>query len=57
MESDRIAKIVYVGEYAGSHSVSRLWKRWIDTVMDCLKKRGLDVRQTRRMVQGRNGWK
>ena len=44
-----MAKRVYVGECAGSRSVSRVWKRWIDTVKDCLKKRGLDVRQARRM--------
>ena len=30
-------------------------KRWIETVNDCLKKRGLDVRQTRRMVHDRWG--
>ena len=51
MENDGIAKRVNVGECAGSHSVGRLQKRWIDTVKDCLKKRGLDVRQARRMVQ------
>ena len=45
LESDRIAKRVYVGECVGSSSVGRLWKRWIDTVNDCLKKRGLDVKQ------------
>ena len=44
MEKDRIAKTVYVGEYDGNYSVGRLRKRWIDTVKDCLKKRGLDVR-------------
>ena len=38
-----------------SHSVGRLWKSWIDTVKDCLKK-GLDVRQARRMVQDRSEW-
>ena len=27
MEDDRIAKMVYVGECAGSHLVGRLWKR------------------------------
>ena len=42
------------GECAGSHSVVRPWKRWIDNVKECLKKRGLDVRQTRRMVQDRS---
>ena len=50
MENDRIAKRVYVGVCAGSHSVVRLWKRWIDTMMDCLMKSGLDVWQARRMV-------
>ena len=42
---------VYVGECAGSHSLDRPWKRWTDTVKDCLRKRSLDVRQARRMVQ------
>ena len=51
MERDRIAKSAYVGEYAGSHSVGRLRKRWIDTVKDCLRKSGLDVRQARRMME------
>ena len=56
MESDRITKRVYVGECAGSHSVGRPWKRWIDTVKECSKIRGLDVRQARRMVQDRSKW-
>ena len=38
-------------ECAGSHSMDRPGKRWIDTVKGGLKKRGLDVRQARRMVQ------
>ena len=25
LENDRIAKMVYVGEYAGSHSIGWLW--------------------------------
>ena len=37
-------------------SVGRLWKRRIDTVKECLKKRGLDVRQARRMVCDRSIW-
>ena len=37
MENDRIANRVYVGEWAGSQSVGRSWKRWIDTVKDCLR--------------------
>ena len=56
MENDRIAKRIYVVECAGSCSVGWLWKRWIDTMKDCLKKRGLDVRQARRMVHGRSVW-
>ena len=50
MENDRTAKGVYIGECAGSRSVGRPWKRWIDTVKDCSRKGGLDVRQARRMV-------
>ena len=32
MENDRIAKTVYIGEFAGSCSVGRQRKRWIDTM-------------------------
>ena len=32
-------------------------KRWIDTVEDCLKKRGLDDRQARIMVHDRSVWR
>ena len=39
MKNDRSAMRVYVGECAGSRSVERPWKRWIDIVKDCLKKR------------------
>ena len=46
MEKDGFAKRVYGGECAG-----RPRKRWIDTVKECLKKRDLDVRQARRMVE------
>ena len=31
--------------------------RLIDTMKDCLKKRGLGVRQARRMVHDRNEWR
>ena len=41
---DKITKSVYVGECAGSHSMGRPEKRWIDTMKECLKKRGLDVK-------------
>ena len=57
MENGRIAKRVYVREYGGSRLVGRPRKRWIDTVKDCLKKRGLDVRQVRRMVHDRSVWR
>ena len=56
MENDRIAKRVYVVEFAGIHSVGRPWKRWIDSMKDYLRKRGLDVRQARRMVQDGSEW-
>ena len=56
MKNDRIAKRVYVGECGGSCSVGRLQKRWIDTVKKCLKKRGLGVRQPRRMVLDKSEW-
>ena len=56
MERDRITKRVYVGECAGSHSVDRLWKRWINTVKECLKKSGLDIRQAKIMVQDSSEW-
>ena len=43
-------------ESVGNHSMGRPWKRWIDTVKDCLRKRGLDVREVRKMVQERSEW-
>ena len=44
MENDRIAYRVYVEDCTGSRSVGRLRKRRIDTVKECLRKRGLEVR-------------
>ena len=49
MERDKIAERVYVGERACS--------RLIDTVKECLRKRGLDVRQARRKVKDRSEWR
>ena len=43
-------RVSYVGECAHSRSVGRPRKRWIDTVEDCLRNQGLDVRQERSMV-------
>ena len=54
MERDRIAKRVFVGECAGTRLLGRPQKRWTDTVKECLRKRGLDIRQVRRMVQDRS---
>ena len=51
---EKIVKRVYVREFAGSRSVGRPRKRWIDTVKECLRKRGLDIRQTRRTVKDRS---
>ena len=56
MENNKTAKRVCVGDCAGSLSVGRPMKRWIDTVKDCLKKRGLDVRQARIMMHDRSVW-
>ena len=47
MKNKRIARRVYVGDFAGSRSVGRPRKRWIDTVKDCLKKRGLYVKASK----------
>ena len=57
MENDRIAKSVYVGECAGSRSVGRPSKRWINTLKNCLRNKGLYVRQARRIMQGRSEWR
>ena len=51
MEHDRFAKRIYVGECAGSRLVGRPRKIWLDIGKECLRNRGLDVRQARRMVQ------
>ena len=48
VERGMIAKRFYVGEFAVSRSAGRSREKWLDTV-ECLKKRGLDVRQARRM--------
>ena len=57
MENNRIAKRVYVGDCALSCSVVKTQKRWIDTVKGCLRKRGLDIRQARRMVYDKSVWR
>ena len=56
IENDRTTKRVYVGECAGSRLVGRQWKRWNDTVKNCLNKIGLDARQARRMVHDKGLW-
>ena len=52
-ENDRIVKRVYVEKCAHSCSVGWLWKRWIDS-MTVEKKKGLNIRQARRMVHDRS---
>ena len=52
MENDRIAKRVYVGKCIGNRSVGRPRKMWIDPAKECLKKRYLDFKESRRMVYG-----
>ena len=54
MERDSITKRVCVGVCAGSHSVGKPWKRWTDTVKECLKKRCLDIKQAKRMVKDKS---
>ena len=56
IERDKITKRVYIRDCAGSCSMGRPWKRWIDTMKEYLRKRGLDVRQRRRMIQDRSEW-
>ena len=56
MEDEKIAKRVCVGECAGNRSVGRPRKRWIDTVKEYLKKKGLNVRQVGKMVHDRSVW-
>ena len=41
VERDRITKRIYVGVCASSCLVGGRQKRWIDSMKDCLKKRGL----------------
>ena len=56
MGNDRIAKIIYVRESAGIRPVGRRRERWTEAVKVCLKKRGSEVRQTRKMVNVRSVW-
>ena len=39
MENDRITKSLYAGEFADAQWASHKRKRWIDTVMECKKKK------------------
>ena len=57
MEKERRIAKSLCRRMCGSRSVSRPRKNWIDTVKECLKKRGLDVRQARRMAQDRSEWR
>ena len=57
MKRDRIAKRGYVLECVSTRSVGMPRKRQIDIVNECIRKRGLDVEQPRRMVQNRSEWR
>ena len=57
ISNSRIARRVYERECAGSRLLGRPRKRWIDSVNDCLKKRGLNIRQAKNMVYDRNEWR
>ena len=50
IDKDRMTKRVYVGVYADSCSVGRWGKRWIDTVKDCLRKRGFGSQASKERV-------
>ena len=54
MENDMISKRTFLGEDAGTCSVSGSWKRWKDTVKECLRKRdlGKEVEWCRVAVNG-----
>ena len=52
-----IAKRIFVGECAGSRSAGMPKKRWTDTVKECLKKRALDIRKARKIVEDRSEWR
>ena len=36
--------------------MGRPWKRWIDTMKECLRKEVWNVRQARRIAQDRSEW-
>ena len=56
MENDRIAKRFYIGECAFSSRMGRPRKMRIDTMKDCLKERGLDIRKVSKWSKiGRKG--
>ena len=57
MEKDMTTKRIYLGEIAGSRSAGRPRKKWIDMVKECLRKRGVNIRQAKRMVQDRSKWR
>ena len=57
MKNDRNAKRVFVRECDGSCSMGRPMKRWIDTMKGCLKKRGLDVRKTSKILHDKSVWR
>ena len=43
-----------MGECSDSLSAGRPWKKWIDTVKECLRKRDFEGRQGKGMVHDRS---
>ena len=52
MEKDRIAKRVYVGECAGSRSVGRPRKKWIDIVKGLFKEKRFGCQSSKSKENG-----
>ena len=55
---EHVSEFIFLGcVLEESGTVGRPQKSWIDTVKECLKKRGLNFKQTRRMVNDRSAWR
>ena len=50
MDADRVVKRVYVSECRGARIRGRPRKRWIESVRECLRERGLNELQAGRVV-------
>ena len=57
MGEERLVGRVYRANMEGNRGRGRPQRRWIDTVKDCLKKRGMDIREARRMLHDCSVWR